>query len=44
MLGESRDKFGTSLWKEIRKDWAAILDNAKFFIGDCAWLFRPCLA
>ena len=34
VLGESMDKFGTCLWKEIWKDWAAILDNTKFFIGD----------
>ena len=33
-LGESRDNFGTGLWKEIRKDWEVILDNTKFLIGD----------
>ena len=33
-LGKNRDNFGTSLWKEIRKDWGTLLDNAKFLIGD----------
>ena len=32
--GEKRDSFGTSLWKEIRKDWTTILDNDRFFNGD----------
>ena len=32
--GENRENFGTGLWKEIRKDWGTLLDNAKFQIGD----------
>ena len=32
--GENRENFGPGLWKEIRKDWGAVLDNAKFQIGD----------
>ena len=32
--GESKDNFGTGLWKEIRKDGKVILNNAKFVIGD----------
>ena len=32
--GESRNSFGTCLWKEIRKDWEVVLKKAKFVIGD----------
>ena len=32
--GENRENFGTGLWKEIRKDWGTLLDNAKFQIRD----------
>ena len=32
--GESRNNFGSGLWKEIRKDWELILKNAKFLFGD----------
>ena len=33
-LGENMGNFGTSLWKEIRKDWVTLYDNARFLIGD----------
>ena len=32
--GENRENFGIGLWKEIRKDWGTLHDNAKFQIGD----------
>ena len=33
-LGECRNSFETSLWKEIRKNWEVVLLNVKLVIGD----------